>query len=75
MTVAKLEVTGMVCDGCAETVAKLVKELNGVHKAEIVFDTASASIDYDPNHVTIDRIQQVVKEAGFGVKQLTQASA
>ena len=75
MAVNKFKVSGMVCDGCVDTITKLVSEIDGVNSINLQLKTSEAIVDYSNDRVTADKVHQAVKDAGFGVTETMQASA
>lgn len=75
MAVDKFNVSGLVCDGCVDTITKLVSKIDGVNSIDLQLKSGKAVVDYDANRVTVENIHKAVKEAGFGVELVAKASA
>jgi copper chaperone CopZ len=43
-----LEIKGMTCDGCAETVKRYLKQVDGVLEAAVDWDSGRGEVVYDP---------------------------
>lgn len=66
-----LNVTGMGCSGCVNSVENALKELEGVTAAEVKLDAAIAEVSYDENKVTLQDFEKAIEDAGYemtGVK-------
>jgi copper chaperone len=68
METTQLEITGMTCSGCAQSVFRVLSGLNGVEKVNVSLDHANALITFDPKVVNLDDFRFVVKAAGFEAK-------
>ena len=75
MAMGKFNVSGMVCDGCVDTITKLVGKIDGVNSINLQLKTGEAVVNYDTNRVAMDTVHKAVEGAGFGVTATTQASA
>lgn len=60
-----LHVEGMTCAGCATTVSRALKRLEGVLGAEVTFQPAQAIVRYDPARVSIDTLTKATRDAGY----------
>ena len=68
-TVVRVE--GMDCASCATTVEKCVGRLAGVQRATVNF--AAGRLDaYHDDSVSVERLEQAVREAGYGVGESQQ---
>lgn len=61
-----LEIRGMHCQGCAQTLQFLLGREAGVRKAEVSFAERRARILHDPQACGAAKLAAVVKRAGFG---------
>ncbi|MCB2193945.1 MAG: heavy metal translocating P-type ATPase, partial [Deltaproteobacteria bacterium] len=62
----ELPVVGMTCTRCAANVERtLSKKVPGVDQASVNFGTETASVDYDPEVVSLEDMAQAVKDAGY----------
>ncbi len=62
-----LEIQGMHCDGCAETIKALVMREPGVKSVAVTFTGGEARILYDPAATSEDRLIAAVERPGFRV--------
>ena len=66
-TKANLPITGMTCATCAITVEKGLAETPGIEHANVNFASEKASIEYDPNKVSLSKLAATISELGYGV--------
>jgi Cu+-exporting ATPase len=64
-------VTGMTCSGCSSRVEKVLNKMDGV-KAQVNLSTEKATVDYNPDSVSVEDITSKIENMGYGV--LTQKS-
>ena len=62
---SRLDVQGMSCASCAATVGDAVESLDGVATATVNAATDEATVEYDPETVSLDRIVDAVAAAGY----------
>ena len=60
-----IDVMGMSCANCSETVRDAVTGLEGVTDASVNFATDEASVTYDPDGVSVSAIHDAISEAGY----------
>jgi Cu+-exporting ATPase len=60
-----IEVQGMSCAACVRRVEKGLEEINGVSQASVNLATGKATVDYDPDAVTLDNIARKVTDLGY----------
>lgn len=65
MQTLRLNITGMACGGCANTVRQALLALEGVSAAEVSHVEAGASILFDPHKLTPEQITAAVSAAGY----------
>jgi Cu+-exporting ATPase len=66
-TKTHIPITGMTCTNCAATIEKGLAETPGVEHANVNFASEKASIEYDPNKVSLSKIKDTISELGYGV--------
>jgi copper ion binding protein len=64
---AEIKISGMHCDHCAARVEKSLKNLEGVEKVQVNLETEEAIVEYDPKKLEPSKLEDAVKEAGYGV--------
>jgi len=60
-------VTGMSCVSCAATVEKALSQLDGVQRAEVNFAAGKVQLDYDPQRLSLARVNHVIAQLGYKV--------
>ena len=67
MQTATLSISGMTCGGCVRSVTNLLKNLQGVVKADVSLEAKRAVIDYDEAKLNPDQLKRAVEGAGYEV--------
>ena len=62
---SQINIQGMSCANCSQTVADAVRSLDGVSDANINFATDEGSVEYDPDEVSLGRIFDAIEDAGY----------
>ena len=62
---AHLELRGMTCANCAQTVGDALDALDGVSEATVNFATDEGSVTYDPDATSLAEIYDAVENAGY----------
>lgn len=62
---AVLNIDGMTCASCSQTVENTINKLEGVHQATVNLATEKMTVDYDPTVLNLSEIIQVVADAGY----------
>lgn len=65
MVSKSLQIEGMTCASCAQTVERVTRKLDGVKEANVNLATEKLSISYDESILSVDDIQSAVKKAGY----------
>mgnify|MGYP003677206110 FL=1 len=65
MEQATLKIQGMGCRGCVNTVQEALTELDGVEKALVDLESATAMVEFDSNKVSISECKQAIQDAGY----------
>lgn len=63
-----LNVDGMHCDGCAQTIEALLSRVPGVRKAEASYEEAHARILHDQEQAPVADLIAAIAKGGFEVK-------
>ena len=63
----KLSISGMACQGCADSLTRLFDKEPGVSSASVSFESSLAEITFDPAKVSETRLSEIVRGAGFGL--------
>ncbi len=62
-----LKIEGMTCASCAQTIEKALNRTEGVKDANVNVATEKATIEYDPNVLTVRQLEKVVSDTGYSV--------
>jgi len=62
---SRIDIQGMSCANCSQTVADAVTALDGVAEANVNFATDEGSVTYDPEAVSLGKIFDAVEDAGY----------
>ncbi len=54
--------------GCVNSIKTILKNLNGVIEVHATLDPAQATVQFEPNRITLDQLTEAIIDAGFGVK-------
>ena len=65
--IAELKVGGMVCAACTAAIEKALKNQGGVSRAEINLGTEIASVEYDPEKITLIDIEKAIRDVGYDI--------
>ena len=58
-------VGGMSCQRCVATVSGVLQSLAGVDAVEVSLVPGQATITYDAQKVTVERLRTAIEDAGF----------
>lgn len=61
----KLNISGMACSGCTDSVQSALEALKGVESAEVKLEEGQALVNFDENVLTTDDLAKVINEAGY----------
>ncbi|MDZ7658267.1 heavy metal translocating P-type ATPase [Fodinibius sp.] len=64
-----LQIEGMHCAGCANSVEKALSEVEGVSKASVNLATEKAFVEFENGEVTRDKLKEAVQNAGYDIKE------
>jgi len=60
-----LEIEGMHCSTCANTIEKELSKLKGVTKVSVSFATKKAIVLYNPDKINEEKIGKVIEKLGY----------
>ncbi len=60
-----LQIQGMHCGGCAQSVKRLLEREPGVQSADVAYETGEARVLFDPTRLDERRLIAVVQEPGY----------
>lgn len=64
-TKVTLNIDGMTCASCSQTVENTINKLEGVHQATVNLATEKMTVEYDPTILNLSEIIQSVADAGY----------
>ena len=67
MTHKDIQVEGMTCGHCVETVTQAVNSLDGISQVSVDLDKKQVSVDFDDSRTNPDAISSKITEVGFEV--------
>jgi len=65
--VVSLKISGMHCAGCALTIERNLRNIDGVEESEVSFASGKAMIVFNPRKVSLDRIEKTIRDLGYHV--------
>ncbi|WP_088051916.1 heavy metal translocating P-type ATPase [Virgibacillus dakarensis] len=72
MATKTLNIEGMTCASCVQTVEKATRKLSGVQEANVNLATEKLNISFDENAISVPEIQAAVDKAGYKALTDTQ---
>lgn len=66
---ATLQLKGMSCASCAQTIEKALNKANGVKMAQVNFAAEKAYVEFDPGIIDEGKLADVVRGTGYDVKE------
>lgn len=63
-----LNVKGMSCGHCINSIKGNVGELSGVTTVKVNLDSGTVSVVFNPNEVSIDKIKETIDDQGYDVQ-------
>jgi copper chaperone len=67
MNTLTLNVTGMSCMGCVNSVKNLVSALPGVAKIDIDLVSGLVTVEHDPAQADTAAIRAAIEDGGYGI--------
>lgn len=67
MSVQKIsvQISGMHCTGCANTVQKVLARISGVANAQVDFSNQKAVVEFDRAKCSSNQILEAISKAGY----------
>ena len=65
METVTLNITGMTCGGCVNSVRKVITALDGVSAVDVSLERAQATVSFDPAQSKSADIKNAIRDAGF----------
>lgn len=64
---ATLQLEGMSCASCAQTVEKALNRAEGVHQAQVNFAAEKAYVEFDSSTIDEEKLAEIVRGTGYDV--------
>jgi Cu+-exporting ATPase len=61
----QLDIQGMSCANCSQTITQALNDLNGVSEANINFATDEGTVEYDSEETSLGAIYTAIDDAGY----------
>lgn len=68
---ATIAVSGMTCDGCAQSVRLALAKVPGVKSAEVSFKEERAIVVFDPAATNPDKLRNAINDTGYKAGEVT----
>ena len=65
METVELKVEGMDCQGCVQSVTRMLAGVAGVDKVDVSLEQGSAKVTYDPSKSSVSDMKRAVERAGY----------
>jgi copper chaperone CopZ len=62
---AELNIEGMHCDACAQTIKTTLEDTAGVHSVDVTFKRKTAIVDFDENTVQPATLIKKIQDSGY----------
>ncbi|AEC21508.1 ATPase, P-type (transporting), HAD superfamily, subfamily IC [Pusillimonas sp. T7-7] len=67
MQIGVLKLAGLETEQCAATLAGALKAINGVNAVEVSFKNSKATVSFNEDQVSSQRLQVAVEDAGYQI--------
>ena len=62
-----LNINGMTCMGCVNSIKKVIEKISGVSGADVSLENKQVTIRYDPERTNINQFKNAIVGAGFEI--------
>ena len=62
-----LNINGMTCMGCVNSIKNVIEKISGVSSADVSLENKQVKIQHDPEKTNINRFKEVIVGAGFEI--------
>jgi Cu+-exporting ATPase len=69
--VSSLNITGMTCASCVNTVEKALSNVKGVHEVSVNLITDKAKVTYNNSQTSVEELISAVRNSGYGAEDLS----
>jgi copper chaperone len=67
METITINIKGMTCSGCVNSITNVLKPLAGVSKVNVSLENNNATLSYDPTKTNLAQFKSAIEDAGFDV--------
>ena len=65
--VAVMDISGMHCDGCVNTITGVLTEMEGVNDVKVSLEYEQAKVKFDPEEVSAEELKAAIEDKGYEV--------
>jgi Cu+-exporting ATPase len=69
MAKINLKIDGMTCAACSAAIERALSKAEGVQQANVNFPAEKVYIEYQPQQIELERIEQIIEDLGYQVVQ------
>ncbi|RTR28148.1 copper chaperone [Robertmurraya yapensis] len=62
-----LNVQGMSCGHCVNTIEGIVGKLDGISEVKVHLENGTVDVEFDSNKVTLETIKETIDDQGYDV--------
>ena len=62
-----LNINGMTCMGCVNSIKNVIEKISGVNGADVSLENKQVKIQYDPEKTNINQFEEAIVGAGFEI--------
>lgn len=70
MNTITLYINGMTCQGCVRSIEQALNAQTAINHVKIDLANHSAQITFDPKHLNIQNLIQIIEDTGFDVQSI-----
>lgn len=67
MTTITIDVQGMTCGGCVNSVTKALSRVDGVNNVDVSLEQNQATVTFDDSKTNADALKEAIEDAGYDV--------
>lgn len=75
IAVCRLQIKGMACTSCSESIERSLLMVNGVKKVVVGLALEEAKVHFDPNIIDSNQIIKAIEDAGFGADLISSGDS
>ena len=65
--VVVMDISGMHCDGCINTITGVLSEIEGVSDVKVSLEYEQAKVKFNPEEVEADELKAAIEDKGYEV--------